>query len=49
MSILFGPLGLLHQFSPYIDMFLLKGAKYEGVGFEGKICGVSILRAGEVC
>jgi len=23
------------------------GAKYEGVGFEGKICGVSILRAGE--
>ena len=21
---------------------------YEGVGFEGKICGVSILRAGEV-
>lgn len=25
-----------------------KGATYEGVGFEGKICGVSILRAGEV-
>ena len=24
------------------------GAVYEGVGFEGKICGVSILRAGEV-
>lgn len=24
------------------------GATYEGVGFEGKICGVSILRAGEV-
>ncbi|KAI9452986.1 uracil phosphoribosyltransferase-domain-containing protein [Russula earlei] len=23
------------------------GANYEGVGFEGKICGVSILRAGE--
>ena len=23
------------------------GAKYEGVAFEGKICGVSILRAGE--
>ncbi|KAH8827259.1 uracil phosphoribosyltransferase-domain-containing protein [Flagelloscypha sp. PMI_526] len=23
------------------------GAEYEGVGFEGKICGVSILRAGE--
>ncbi|KAL4063271.1 uracil phosphoribosyltransferase-domain-containing protein [Scleroderma yunnanense] len=23
------------------------GVKYEGVGFEGKICGVSILRAGE--
>ncbi|KXN80904.1 Uracil phosphoribosyltransferase [Leucoagaricus sp. SymC.cos] len=23
------------------------GAMYEGVGFEGKICGVSILRAGE--
>ncbi|KAF8655195.1 hypothetical protein AX16_003227 [Volvariella volvacea WC 439] len=23
------------------------GAKYDGVGFEGKICGVSILRAGE--
>ncbi|KIJ41470.1 hypothetical protein M422DRAFT_31698 [Sphaerobolus stellatus SS14] len=23
------------------------GAKYEGVGFEGRICGVSILRAGE--
>lgn len=39
----------LHQFPPYIDMFLLKGATYEGVGFEGKICGVSILRAGEVC
>jgi uracil phosphoribosyltransferase len=27
----------------------LQGAVYEGVGFEGKICGVSILRAGEVC
>jgi uracil phosphoribosyltransferase len=26
----------------------LQGAEYEGVGFEGKICGVSILRAGEV-
>jgi hypothetical protein len=25
------------------------GATYEGVGFKGKICGVSILRAGEVC
>lgn len=25
----------------------MKGATYEGVGFEGKICGVSILRAGE--
>ena len=25
-----------------------QGAIYEGVGFEGKICGVSILRAGEV-
>jgi hypothetical protein len=25
-----------------------QGSKYEGVGFEGKICGVSILRAGEV-
>ena len=24
-----------------------QGAAYEGVGFEGKICGVSILRAGE--
>jgi uracil phosphoribosyltransferase len=24
------------------------GSTYEGVGFEGKICGVSILRAGEV-
>lgn len=24
------------------------GATYDGVGFEGKICGVSILRAGEV-
>lgn len=24
------------------------GSHYEGVGFEGKICGVSILRAGEV-
>ena len=24
------------------------GAGYEGVGFEGRICGVSILRAGEV-
>ncbi|KAF8833942.1 PRTase-like protein [Paxillus ammoniavirescens] len=23
------------------------GSKYEGVGFEGRICGVSILRAGE--
>ena len=29
-------------------MFPLKGATYEGHGFEGKICGVSILRAGEV-
>jgi uracil phosphoribosyltransferase len=26
----------------------VQGVKYEGVGFEGKICGVSILRAGEV-
>ena len=25
------------------------GATYEGVAFEGRICGVSILRAGEVC
>ena len=25
-----------------------QGVEYEGVGFEGKICGVSILRAGEV-
>lgn len=25
------------------------GVAYEGVGFEGRICGVSILRAGEVC
>lgn len=25
-----------------------QGATYNGVGFEGKICGVSILRAGEV-
>lgn len=23
------------------------GAQYDGIGFEGKICGVSILRAGE--
>ena len=27
---------------------MAQGATYEGVGFEGKICGVSILRAGEV-
>lgn len=27
---------------------LRQGATYEGVGFEGHICGVSILRAGEV-
>jgi len=27
---------------------MMQGATYEGVGFEGKICGVSILRAGEV-
>ena len=27
---------------------MTQGATYEGVGFEGKICGVSILRAGEV-
>lgn len=26
----------------------VQGMIYEGVGFEGKICGVSILRAGEV-
>lgn len=26
----------------------LQGAVYAGVGFKGKICGVSILRAGEV-
>lgn len=26
----------------------MQGATYDGVGFEGKICGVSILRAGEV-
>jgi uracil phosphoribosyltransferase len=25
------------------------GAHYDGVGFEGRICGVSILRSGEVC
>ena len=24
------------------------GAQYDGVGFEGRICGVSILRSGEV-
>lgn len=30
-------------------MLLDQGVTYEGVGFEGKICGVSILRAGEVC
>jgi len=24
------------------------GVEYEGVAFEGRICGVSILRAGEV-
>lgn len=24
------------------------GAQFDGVGFEGRICGVSILRAGEV-
>lgn len=29
-------------------LFVCQGATYEGVGFEGKICGVSILRAGEV-
>jgi len=28
--------------------WITQGAAYEGVGFEGKICGVSILRAGEV-
>ena len=27
---------------------MMQGASFEGVGFEGKICGVSILRAGEV-
>jgi hypothetical protein len=27
---------------------LAQGSVYQGVGFEGKICGVSILRAGEV-
>ena len=27
---------------------VMQGATYDGVGFEGKICGVSILRAGEV-
>jgi uracil phosphoribosyltransferase len=37
------------QIAPYINVFLPKGVTYEGVGFEGKICGVSILRAGEVC
>lgn len=26
----------------------MQGATYDGVGFEGRICGVSILRAGEV-
>lgn len=26
---------------------MLQGSTYEGVGFQGKICGVSILRAGE--
>lgn len=31
-----------------IAYHVLQGATYEGVGFEGKICGVSILRAGEV-
>ncbi len=30
------------------DLRICKGATYDGVGFEGKICGVSILRAGEV-
>ncbi|KIJ59673.1 hypothetical protein HYDPIDRAFT_33012 [Hydnomerulius pinastri MD-312] len=27
--------------------FLGQGSKYDGVGFEGKVCGVSILCAGE--
>lgn len=36
------------RFSWCADGVLPQGATYEGVGFEGKICGVSILRAGEV-
>ena len=28
-------------------MVLMKGLDYNGVTFEGKICGVSIMRAGE--
>jgi uracil phosphoribosyltransferase len=32
----------------HLDSQWLQGAIYDGVGFEGKICGVSILRAGEV-
>lgn len=41
--------GRSRKFLPYTDILPLKGVTYEGVGFEGKICGVSILRAGEVC
>lgn len=41
--------GRSRKYLLYTDAFPLKGVTYEGVGFEGKICGVSILRAGEVC
>lgn len=36
---------ILHQ--AIVIKLVLQGATYDGVGFEGKICGVSILRAGE--
>lgn len=26
---------------------MVTGLEYDGVGFEGKICGISIMRAGE--
>jgi uracil phosphoribosyltransferase len=40
-------LGTRHLVLSWIGS-MMQGATYEGVGFEGKICGVSILRAGEV-
>jgi len=42
-----GMLAVFHIGSTATEPSKFVGETYEGVGFEGRICGVSILRAGE--